>query len=64
MNEADKVKQMLTAIGATAECVRQMFVQLKKQGFTEKQAMELTQTWLYTTFRPQPQPPRREDEDE
>lgn len=50
----DKIRQMLTAIGAVAECTREMYQQLKGQGFTGDQALRLTQTWMSVTFRPQP----------
>ena len=58
----DKIMQMLTAIGAVAECTREMYRQLKKQGFTSDQALQLTQTWMAVTFRPKPQPPEEEFE--
>lgn len=55
----DKIREMLTAIGAVAECTREMYRQLKRQGFTDDQALQLTKTWMSVTFRPQPQPLRR-----
>lgn len=58
----DKIRQMLTAIGAIAECTREMYRQLKSQGFSDDQALQLTQTWMAVTFKPQPQPPREEYE--
>ena len=54
----EKILQMLTAIGAIAECTREMYRQLKSQGFTDEQALQLTQTWMAVTFKPQPQLPR------
>lgn len=57
-----KIRQMLTAIGAIAECTREMYRQLKSQGFTDDQALQLTQTWMAVTFRPQPQPPKEDYE--
>lgn len=50
----DKIRQMLIAIGAIAECTREMYKQLKNQGFTSDQALQLTQTWMAAAFRPQP----------
>ena len=50
----DKVHQMLIAIGAVAECTREMYKQLKHQGFSDAQALQLTQAWMAATFRPQP----------
>lgn len=50
----DKIHQMLTAIGAIAECTREMYRQLEKQGFTSDQALQLTQMWMAVTFKPQP----------
>ena len=50
----DKIRQLITAIGAIAECTHEMYKQLKKQGFTSDQALQLTQTWMATTFKPQP----------
>ena len=38
----DKIRQMLTAIGAIAECTREMYKQLKNQGFSDDQALQLT----------------------
>ena len=58
----DKIRQMLTAIGAIAECTREMYKQLKHQGFSDDQALQLTQTWMAVTFKPQPQQPREEYE--
>lgn len=58
----EKIRQMLTAIGAIAECTREMYRQLKSQGFTDDQALQLTQTWMAVTFRPQPQPPKEDYE--
>lgn len=54
----EKIRQMLTAIGAIAECTREMYKQLKNQGFSDDQALQLTQTWMAVTFSPQPQPPK------
>lgn len=54
----DKILQMLTAIGAVAECTGEMYRQLKNQGFSDNQALQLTQTWMTVTFRPQPQQPK------
>lgn len=53
MND-DKILQMLTAIGAVAECTGEMYRQLERQGFTSDQALQLTQTWMAVTFKPQP----------
>lgn len=53
MND-DKIHQMLTAIGAIAECTGEMYRQLKKQGFTSDQALQLTQMWMAAAFKPQP----------
>lgn len=50
----DKVHKMLIAIGAIAECTREMYKQLKHQGFSDAQALQLTQTWMATNFKPQP----------
>lgn len=47
----DKTLEMLTAIGALAECAREMYRQLKRQGFNESQALELTKTLLATTLK-------------
>lgn len=58
----DKIREMLTAIGAVAECTREMYRQLKRQGFTDDQALQLTKTWMSVTFRPQPQPPKEDYE--
>ena len=58
----DKIRQMLTALGAIAECTREMYKQLKNQGFSDNQALQLTQTWMAVTFKPQPQQPREEYE--
>ena len=41
----DKTLEMLTAIGAFAECTHEMYRQLRRQGFNESQALELTKTW-------------------
>lgn len=54
----DKILQMMSDIGAVAECTREMYRQLKKQGFMSDQAFQLTQTWMAVTFRSQPQPPK------
>ena len=59
---SEKIRQMITAIGAIAECTREMYRQLKSQGFTDDQAFQLTQTWMAVTFRPQPQPPKEDYE--
>ena len=59
---SEKIRQMITAIGAIAECTREMYRQLKSQGFTDDQALQLTQTWMAVTFRPQPQPPKEDYE--
>ena len=59
---SDKIRQMITAIGAIAECTREMYKQLQSQGFTDDQALQLTQTWMAVTFRPQPQPPKEDYE--
>ena len=53
----DKIRQMLTAIGAIAECTREMYKQLKNQGFSDDQALQLTQTWMAVTFKTQPHQP-------
>ena len=58
----DKILQMLTAIGAIAECTREMYKQLKNQGFSDDQALQLTQTWMAVTFKPQSQQPREDYE--
>lgn len=50
----DKILQMLTAIGAIAECTREMYKQLKRQGFSDDQALQLTKTWMAVTFKSQP----------
>ena len=50
----DKIHKMLIAIGAIAECTREMYKQLKHQGFSDAKALQLTQTWMATTFKPQP----------
>lgn len=60
--DSEKIIQMITAIGAIAECVREMYQQLKRQGFTDDQALHLTQTWMAVTFGPQPQPPKEDYE--
>lgn len=58
----DKIRQMLTAMGAIAECTREMYKQLKNQGFSDDQALQLTRTWMAVTFKPQPQQPGEEYE--
>ena len=58
----DKILKMLTAIGAIAECTREMYKQLKHQGFSDDQALQLTKTWMSVTFQPQPQQPREDYE--
>lgn len=56
----EKIRQMLTAIGAIAECTREMYRQLKGQGFPDDQALQLTKTWMAVTFSPQTQPPQED----
>ena len=51
MMNNDKTLEMLTAIGAFAECTHEMYRQLRRQGFNESQALELTKTWLTTASR-------------
>lgn len=58
----DKILKMLTAIGAIAECTREMYKQLKHQGFSDDQALQLTKTWMAVTFQPQPQQPKEDYE--
>ena len=50
----DKIRQLITAIGAIAECTHEMYKQLKHQGFSDVQALQLAQTWMAVTFKPQP----------
>ena len=50
----NKIRQLITAIGAIAECTHEMYKQLKHQGFSDVQALQLTQTWMAVTFKPQP----------
>lgn len=57
----DKIRQMLNAIGAIAECTMEMYKQLQHQGFNDDQALKLAQTWMAVTFAPRAQPPREED---
>lgn len=55
---SNKIRQMLIALGAIAECTHEMYKQLKNQGFSDNQALQLTQTWMAVTFRPQTQQPK------
>lgn len=50
MNE--QAKQAILAIGAIAELSAEMYRQLIKNGFTEKQALDLTGKWLIATVTP------------
>lgn len=50
----NKIRQLITAIGAIAECTHEMYKQLKHQGFSDVQALQLTQTWMAVTFKTQP----------
>ena len=54
----NKIRQMLIAVRAIAECTHEMYKQLKNQGFSDNQALQLTQTWMTVTFRPHPQQPK------
>lgn len=58
----DKILKMLTAIGAIAECTREMYRQLKRQGFSDDKAFQLTKTWMAVTFQSQPQQPKEDYE--
>ena len=50
MNE--QAKLALTALGAMAEMCGELKRQLIKNGFTEKQALDLVGKWLVTTATP------------
>lgn len=49
MSEAEK---MITTIGAIAEICGIFYRNLLKQGFTQKQALQLTQTYMAISFTP------------
>lgn len=61
MSNEDKIKDLVTSIGAMTEMLYEFYRQLMERGFTSKQALELTQTWLAITFKPQPKPFNPED---
>ena len=48
----DQAKQAVLAIGALAEMTGEMYRQLTRNGFTEKQALDLTGRWLVATVTP------------
>lgn len=50
MNE--QAKQAVLAIGAIAELSAELYRQFIKNGFTEKQALNLTGQWLVATVTP------------
>lgn len=50
----DKISELITAIDVIAECTREMYKQLIHQGFSDAQALQLTRTWMATTFKPKP----------
>lgn len=50
MNE--QAKQAILAIGALAEMCAELYRQLIKNGFTEKQALDLVGKWLVVTITP------------
>ena len=48
----DKAKQAILALGAFAEMCAELKRQLMKNGFTEKQALDLVGKWLVATVTP------------